>query len=141
MSRQAALDQIAAAKGKLPRDQIERAVRAFQATYTAKDWRKRADLLAEDVIFEDTVGVPPPAIGRQAAADYFRLIIESGWNVEMTPEKIIVMGDEAFVITRGAWGVAGEVPARLTLIHNFKFNERGEIQHVRIAYDEGCLVE
>lgn len=141
MSRQAALDQIAAARGKLPRQQIEDAVRAFQATYAAKDWRKRAGLLAEDVIFEDTVGVTPPAIGRAVAADYFRLIIASGWNVEMTPEKVIVMGDEAFVITRGAWGVEGEEPARLTLIHNFKFNLSGEIRHVRIAYDEGCLLD
>jgi ketosteroid isomerase-like protein len=141
MSRQAALDQIAAARGKLPRAQIEEAVRAFQATYGVKDWEKRAALLAEDVIFEDTVGVPPPAIGRQAAADYFRLIIDAGWAVEMVPEKIIVMGDEAFVLTRGAWGVEGEEPVRLHLIHNFRFNEAGEIAHVRIAYDEGCLLD
>ena len=57
----------------------------------------------------------------------------------MEPEKIIVMGDEAFVLTRGSWGVVGEVPARLQLIHNFRFNAQGEIAHVRIAYDEGCL--
>jgi ketosteroid isomerase-like protein len=139
MSRQAALDQIAAARGSLPRTRIEEAVRAFQATYAAKDWQQRACLLAEDVIFEDTVGVPPPAIGRSAAASYFRLIIDAGWAVEMVPEKIIVMGNEAFVLTRGSWGVEGEEPARLHLIHNFRFNEAGEIAHVRIAYDEGCL--
>lgn len=139
MSRQSALDQIAAARGKLPREHIEHAVRAFQATYASKDWEARAALLAEDVVFEDTVGVPPPAIGREAAADYFKLIIGTGWDVNMEPEKIIVMGDEAFVITRGNWGVADEPPARLQLIHNFRFNEKGEIAHVRIAYDEGCL--
>ena len=139
MSRESALAQISAARGTLPREQIERAVRSFQATYAAKDWQGRAALLSEDVVFEDTVGVPPPAIGREAAAEYFRLIIGSGWNVEMTPQQIIVMGDEAFVITRGCWGVAGEDPARLMLIHNFKFNAHGEICHVRIAYDEGCL--
>ena len=141
MSRQSALDQIAAARGKLPREHIEAAVRAFQATYRVKDWEKRASLLSEDIVFEDTVGVPPPAIGRDAAADYFSLIIGTGWDVEMEPEKIIVMGDEAFVITRGSWGVRGEVPARLHLIHNFRFNDRGEIAHVRIAYDEGCLFD
>jgi ketosteroid isomerase-like protein len=141
MSRDSALAQIAAARGKRPRGTIENAVRAFQATYANKDWQGRAALLAEDVIFEDTVGVPPPAIGREAAAEYFRLIIGSGWDVRMKPEKIIIMGDEAFVITRGSWGVSGEIPARLHLIHNFRFNERGEIAHVRIAYDEGCLPE
>ena len=139
MSRQSALDQIAAARGSLPRDHIEHAVRAFQATYARKDWAARAALLSDDVVFEDTVGVPPPAIGRQAAADYFKLIIGTGWDVNMEPEKIIVMGDEAFVLTRGSWGVVGEVPARLQLIHNFRFNAQGEIAHVRIAYDEGCL--
>ncbi|WP_336951348.1 nuclear transport factor 2 family protein [Sphingobium aromaticivastans] len=140
MSREAAYARIHAARGKLPRERIETAVRAFQATYARKDWQARAALLSEDVVFEDTVGVPPPAIGRQAAADYFRLIIESGWNVEMDPQKIVVMGDEAFVITHGKWGVEGEEPARLMLIHNFKFNEQGEIRHVRIAYDEQCLM-
>ena|ERR1700756_3819255 len=141
MSREAALQQINAAKGHLPRKQIEQAVRMFQATYATKDWHSRAALLSEDVIFEDTVGVPPPAVGREQAANYFRLIIDSGWDVEMTPERIIVMGDEAFVITRGAWGVAGETPARLMLIHNFRFNQSGEIAHVRVAYDEGCLLD
>lgn len=91
MSRQAALDQIAAARGSLPRALIEEKVRAFEATYTAKDWQQRAALLSQDVIFEDTVGVPPPAIGRQAAADYFKFIIDLGWAVEMIPERIIVM--------------------------------------------------
>jgi ketosteroid isomerase-like protein len=141
MSRRAALDQIAAARGSLPRPQIEAAVRAFQATYAAKDWRRRADLLSEDVVFEDTVGVPPPANGREAAAAYFKLIIESGWDVEMIPERIIIMGDEAFVVTRGRWGVTGTEPAHLHLIHNFKFNDRGEIAHVRVAYDENCLID
>lgn len=141
MSRESALAQIAAARGRFPRAQIEAAVRAFQATYAAKDWAARAALLSDDVVFEDTIGVPPPAIGREAAAEYFKLIIGTGWDVEMEPEKIIVMGDEAFVITRGRWGVAGEVPAQLHLIHNFRFNERGEIAHVRIAYDEGCLFD
>lgn len=139
MSRQAAMDQIAAARGSLTRDLIEERVRAFQATYAVKDWRARAALLSQDVVFEDTVGVPPPAIGRQAAADYFKAIIDLGWAVEMVPERIIVMGNEAFVLTRGAWGVEGEDPARLLLIHNFKFNAAGEISHVRVAYDEDCL--
>lgn len=139
MTRDAALAQISAAKGSLDRATIERAVRAFQATYARKDWQGRAALLSPDVVFEDTVGVQPPAMGRDAAAKYFKLIIDSGWNVEMVPEKIIVMGNEAFVITQGRWGVEGDEPARLMLIHNFKFNEKGEICHVRIAYDEGCL--
>ncbi|WP_311269574.1 nuclear transport factor 2 family protein [Sphingobium sp. WCS2017Hpa-17] len=140
MSVQAAHDQIAAARGRLPRETIEGAVRAFEATYARKDWETRAALLSQDAVFEDTVGVPPPAIGRQAAADYFRLIIASGWNVEMRPRQIIVMGDEAFVITDGQWGVEGEAPVKLMLIQNFKFNENGEICHVRIAYDEGCIM-
>lgn len=141
MSRQAALDQIAAARGRLPRALIVEKVHAFAATYAAKDWRARAALLSADVVFEDTVGVPPPAIGREAAAAYFKLIIDLGWAVDMTPERVVVMGEEAFVLTRGAWGIEGDEPARLTLIHNFRFNERGEICHVRVAYDETCLVD
>jgi ketosteroid isomerase-like protein len=141
MSREASLQQIAAARGKLPRETIVETVKAFQATYATKDWQMRASLLSEDVIFEDTVGVPPPAVGRKAAEDYFKLIIGSGWNVEMVPQQIIVMGDEAFVLTQGAWSVEGDPPARLLLIHNFKFNEKGQIRHVRIAYDEECLID
>jgi hypothetical protein len=37
--------------------------------------------------------------------------------------------------------IEGDPPARLLLIHNFKFNEQGEIRHVRIAYDEQCLLD
>lgn len=141
MSKEAACLQIAAARGSVPREQIEAAVRAFQATYVRKDWKARAALLSPDVIFEDTVGVPPPAIGRTAAADYFQMIINTGWNVEMEPEKVVAMGNEAFVITNAQWGAPSEPPVRLMLIHNFKFNEQGEISHVRIAYDEGCIID
>ena len=139
MSRQAALEQIAAARGTLPRALIEDKVRTFQASYARKDWRGRAALLSADVVFEDTVGVPPPAIGREAAERYFKLIIDLGWAVEMVPERIVVMGNEAFVLTRGAWGIEGEEPARVSLFHNFVFNAAGEICHVRVAYDETCL--
>lgn len=141
MSRQAALDQIAAARGTLARELMEARIRAFLATYATSDWQARAALLSADVVFEDTVGVPPPAIGREAAADYFKAIIDLGWRIEMAPERIVIMGHEAFVLTRGSWGVAGEDPARLNLIHNFKFNDAGEIDHVRIAYDEHCLLD
>jgi ketosteroid isomerase-like protein len=141
MSREASLNQIAAAQGKLQRALIEQKVRSFQATYAAKDWQGRAALLSEDVVFEDTVGVPPPAIGRAAAEAYFKSVIAYGWDIRMEPEKIAVMGDEAFVLTRAAWGAAGDEPARLHLFHNFKFNRRGEISHVRIAYDETCLID
>lgn len=140
MSRESALEQIAAARGSLPRDLLVSRVRAFLATYASKDWEGRSALLSEDVVFEDTVGVPPPAIGRKAAAKYFKAIIDSNWVIEMLPKKIAVMGDEAFSLTRGTWGAEGEEPARLHLFHNFKFNEAGEIWHVRIAYDEECLI-
>ncbi|MGI9305185.1 MAG: nuclear transport factor 2 family protein [Gammaproteobacteria bacterium] len=139
MSRESALQQIAAARGSLARETIEAKVRQFLATYAARDWELRASLLSEDVIFEDTVGVPPPAVGRAAAAEYFQIIINMNWHIEMKPRHIIVMGNEAFSITRAQWGVEGEQPAKLILIHNFKFNPAGEISHVRIAYDEGCL--
>jgi hypothetical protein len=139
MSREATLAQIAAAKGLHPRALIVERVMAFEATYARKDWRGRATLLAEDVIFEDTVGVPPPAIGRAAAEDYFRLVIGLGWTIEMIPERIVVMGDEAFVLTHAAWAEPGTPIVHVDLIHNFRFNARGEIAHVRIAYDEGCI--
>lgn len=141
MSREAALNQIAAAQGRLSREYVADTVRAFQATYAAKDWKGRAALLSENVVFEDTVGVPPPAIGRAAAEAYFKAIIDLDWGIEMVPERIAVMGDEAFVLTRAAWGVIGAEPAHLHLFHNFKFNADGEICHVRIAYDETCLID
>ncbi|GGC07084.1 hypothetical protein GCM10011494_27190 [Novosphingobium endophyticum] len=43
------------------------------------------------------------------------------------------------VVTQGCWGVEGDEPTRLMLIHNFKLNKKGAIFHVRIGYDEGCL--
>ena len=140
MAHEASLAQIAAAKGRFDRDFIVARVRAFQASYAAKDWKGRASLLSDDVIFEDTVGVPPPAIGRSAAEEYFKLIIDSGWDIEMTPERIVVMGDKAFVVTIGSWSFDGAPPSRLLLIHNFRFNAQGDICHVRIAYDEDCLI-
>jgi len=59
----------------------------------------------------------------------------------MVPERIAVMADEAFVLTRAAWGVIAAEPARLHLFRIFKFNGEGEICHVRIAYDETCLID
>jgi len=136
---EATMGQINDAQGKLPREAIVKAVLAFQATYPTKDWEARAALLSEDVIFEDTVGVPPPAIGRDAAREYFRMIIGYGWDIEQQPERLIVMGDEAFVLTRARWNMPGEEPIGLALFHNFKFNDKGEIRHVRIAYDKESL--
>jgi len=45
MSGEAALNQIAAAQGRLSRDYIADRVRAFQATYAVKDCQGRAALL------------------------------------------------------------------------------------------------
>ncbi|NIB38993.1 SnoaL-like domain-containing protein [Pseudomaricurvus alkylphenolicus] len=139
MKNPLALKQINDARGTLSREQIERKVRDFQASYANKDWQTRAALLSNDVVFEDTVGVPPPAIGREAAAEYFQSVIAYGINVNMTAEKIIVMGNESFVLTRAIWWKDGDEPERLLLIQNFKFNDDGEMCHIRIAYDEGCL--
>jgi|GEM_PF-4051692 len=139
MKNQLALNQIAQARGSLDREHIERCVHTFQATYATKDWQTRTELLSDDIVFEDTVAVPPPAIGKEQAAAYFRSIIDYGINVEMSPEKIIVMGNESFVITRASWSSASHAPEHLLLIHNFKFNDDGKICHIRSAYDEGCL--
>ena len=139
MSKTATLAQIAAAKGKHPRDHIVRMVETFAATYASRDWNRRADLMSQDVVFEDTVGVPPPAIRRDSARDYFKRMVETGWSIVLAPERIAVMGDEAFVLTYAAWGQAGEPQTQLYLFHNFQFNEAGEISRVRIAYDEESL--
>ena len=139
VSHDIALSQIAAARGSVPRNQIENAVNQFLSSYATADWKTRTSLLSEDVVFEDTVGVPPPAVGRDEAEAYFRSVLDAGIEIQMEPLQIIIMGNEAFTTTRAAWGYKGNQPECLRLVQNFHFNENGEICRVRIAYDEGCF--
>ena len=139
MAHEIALQQIAAAKGVHERAFIVEKVEKFLKSYAEQDWQGRAELLSDDVIFEDTVGVPPPAACRVEAADYFKSIIDAGFQIAMMPKRIILMGNEAFTVVHATWCAPESEEESVCLVQNFKFTESGHICHVRVAYDESCL--
>lgn len=141
MSRESALEQAAAVPTSVARDTIETAIHAFLGSYPAQnldDVAKRAALFADDVIFEDPVGATP-VHGKTALIEFFKGPLNAGMIINMRSEKIIVSGNEAISLTKASWGMAGQEPARVQIVHNFALNAAGKISRVRIFFDAGCV--
>jgi steroid delta-isomerase len=138
MSRESALAQAGAVPTTVTREHVETSVRAFLASYGAKDVDTRISLFADDVSFEDPVGAEPVR-GKADLDAFFRATIANGWNISMQAEKIIKSGNEALSFTNAKWGVEGTEPAKLTLVQNFVFDPAGKIIRLRIFFDETTI--
>jgi ketosteroid isomerase-like protein len=141
MSRESALEQAAAVPTSVTRATIETAIHAFLSSYPAQtldDVARRAALFADDIIFEDPVGAAP-VHGKAALVEFFKGPMTAGMIINMRSDKIIVSGNEAISLTSASWGMAGQQPARVQIVHNFALNATGKITRVRIFFDEGCV--
>ncbi len=138
MSRESALAQARAVPTTVTRAQAETSIRAFLASYAAKDVDARIALFAENIVFEDPAGAEPVR-GKANLDEFFRATISGGWDIAMESEKVIKSGNEALSITKASWGLAGTEPARLTLIQNFAFDAAGKIARLRIFFDETTI--
>ena len=114
----------------MSREQIIQAVHAFLGSYPAQsegDIQKRADLFAQDVVFEDPVGAPP-LVGKGALTEFFRNAVASGWVIHMSSDRVVVCGNEAVSLTKASWGLAGSEPAKVSVVHTFAFDDVGRIK-------------
>jgi hypothetical protein len=137
-ARDGVLGQIASVKSSVPREKMEGAVRAFLASYAKKDVESRVKLFADDIHFVDLIGVTP-MIGLPQLAKFFRDTVASGFDIEMVPERIVIIENEALSVTRAAWGMAGTPPAKLTIYQTFAFDKDGKIKQMRVYFDAGCV--
>ena len=81
------LAQADAVPTTLTRAQMEASVKAFLASYEAKDADSRIALFAVDPHFEDPVGAPPVR-GTAALDKFFRDTIASGWNIAISADQL-----------------------------------------------------
>jgi hypothetical protein len=141
MSRETALDQVAAVEATVARSVVEKAIHDFLGSYPAKtmdDVNRRAALFDDAAVLEDPVGAKPTR-GKAELMEFFKGPMLSGMIIHMNAEKIIVSGNEAISFTRASWGMEGVEPARVQIVHNFVVNSDGKITRVRIFFDEGCV--
>lgn len=137
-AKEGVLAQIASVKSSNPREQMEKTVRTFLASYARQDVDTRIALFADDIHFVDLIGVEP-MIGKPMLDKFFRDTIAFGFDIEMNPERIICIGDEALSVTRAAWGMKGQEKARLTIYQAFTFNQEGKIKQIRVYFDANCV--
>jgi len=139
MANELALRTIASVPRPLPRERMEAAIRAFQASYAIQDVETRVALFADNAVFEDPVGVPPIR-GKAAIERFFRDTIASGIAIALIPERIVFSGGEALCFTKATFGFAGEEPSRVRLFQTFAFDADCLITSVRVYFDETCLL-
>lgn len=141
MSRDAALAQIGAVLGSRPREELVANIRSFFASYPAAspdDAAARAELFGEESVFEDPVG-SAPIRGKGALAKFFSDTVAGGWQIHMSPKRIVVCADEAVSLTEATWGLPNEEPAQVEIIHFFRFDESGKITSLRVFFDAGTI--
>lgn len=127
---------------QLARDDMEKTIHAFLATYPAKsmdDVQRRLALFVDDAVFEDPVGGVPMR-GKAELTEFFKGAMSVGIVINMRSEQIIVCNTEAISFTQASWGPEGVPPARYRIVHNFIFNPDGKIRQLRIFFDEGCAL-
>lgn len=141
MSKQSALAQIGAVALPVPRERIVETIRTFFASYPATspaDIDRRTALFAEGAVFEDPVGATP-LVGPAALRQFFEGAVAAGWVIHMVPQRIIVCGGEAVSLTKASWGVAGETPAQVEIVHTFAFDDAGKMTSLRVFFDQGTI--
>ncbi|HWI10633.1 MAG TPA: nuclear transport factor 2 family protein [Burkholderiaceae bacterium] len=141
MSKESTLAQIGAVEATVPRDRIVHAIQAFLASYPARgeaDIQARAELFADDAVFEDPVGAKP-LVGKQALVDFFRAAFAAGWVIRMKSDRIVVCGNEAVSLTQGEWGLPGTEPAKVFIVHTFAFNAEGKATRLRVFFDQNTI--
>jgi steroid delta-isomerase len=141
MSKEAAIAQIGAVSSKVERSHIVKTLRTLFQSYPARvdaDIDRRAALFAEGVVFEDPVGADP-IVGKAALRKFFKDTVDAGWVIHMASQRIVVCGQEAISLTNASWGLAGQEPARVEMVHTFVFDDDGRIRSLRVFFDQDTV--
>jgi hypothetical protein len=132
------LGQLARVPTTVARPAIEAAVAAFAATYATGDVSARTALCAPGVRFEDPVGITL-ATDRDELAAFWTGLAERGLALDLVPERVIVVGDEALALAYMAIRPPGAEAARLFLALHFTFDADGLITGIRVFFDGASL--
>ena len=89
------------------RDQVREAVEAHCRHWNGRDQQAWESLFADDVTFDDPVGVPTKH-GRQAVRDSWERSLTPGRSWTLVPTRITVCADEAAVLMRNEGDLEGD---------------------------------
>jgi ketosteroid isomerase-like protein len=137
-ARDMVLGQLGRVPTTAPRAGIEAAVLRFCAAYSAGDVAGRVALCGPSVRFEDPVGITV-ADGRDALEAFWTGLAGRGLSLDLAPERVIVVGDEALALAHMEIRPPGADPARLFLALHLTFDGDGLITGIRSFFDPACL--
>jgi ketosteroid isomerase-like protein len=132
------LGQLARVPGTIPRAEIEAVVTAFAATYATGDVAGRAALCAPDIRFEDPAGIVLAQTREDLTAMWDGLVAR-GLALELVPERVIVVGDEALALAHMEIRPPDAEPGRLFLALHFTFDADWAIARLRTFFDASGL--
>ena len=116
------------------REHMERAARAYLASYLNGDLEGRAALFAEDAIFEDPVGTTP-LHGMAQIMPFWRMAHEAGWWCAHDVRSVVVSGRHVMLHFISNMRLPGMEPATMEVFESQTFNAEGKIVHVRAYFD------
>jgi steroid delta-isomerase len=124
---------------KLSPEHMEQAARAYLVSYLTADIKGRAALFADDAIFEDPVGAEPIR-GLSAIVKFWEGATDIRWWAAHDVRRVVVSGNEVMLHFISTMRVPGMKQATMEVFEQQVFNEAGKIAHVKVYFDENCLL-
>jgi steroid Delta-isomerase len=121
----------------IERTVLEAVIRAYAASWAARDREAWLRTFAADATQEDPVGVPVRR-GHREIGEFWDREMARYRSIEIVPREIFVIDHEAAMV----WtinGVTGEVPVSFDGVDVFRFDEAGLISSVRAFWERTSL--
>lgn len=125
-------------QGHLTRDEINARLDGLEETYRTRDFAKRASYFAEELVFEDPIGMPR-AHTRAELETFFRETVASGMSLDLPFDERVIVHDQALLRSNFKLSAPGAEPAEFRLYLLLKFNSDGLIGELVTYFDEGSF--
>ena len=116
-------------------EQVQAAVDAYVAAYTADDRDAFLDAFADDGVIEDPVGTPAHA-GRDARGAFWDTVHQLTERMTFDVKDVVVCGSEAAMVFRIHAGTA-DAGIVLDAVDIFQVDDDGKIASMRAYWDMG----
>ena len=120
-------------------EQVRRAVERHCECWNNRDRAGWEALFADDVTFDDPVGVPTKH-GRDAVRDSWARSLTPGREWRLVPTRIVVCGDEAAVLIRNEGNLHGK-RVDVESIEIWKVGDDGLVHAVRAYFEPDTSVQ
>jgi ketosteroid isomerase-like protein len=120
-------------------EQVRRAVEQHCALWNERDQEGWEALFADDVTFDDPVGVPTKH-GRQAVHDSWARSLTPGRSWRLVPTKIVVCADEAAVLMRNEGNLHGREVV-VDSVEIWRVGADGKVVAVRAYFEPDPTVQ